>query len=92
MSPSPNIALAPTLVCKSENLLMKYLKYLFLISLLISSCSKEEKVAIPGQVIITGHITNYNEEANHDFVDLVYFDMVENRNTITQSIDDSCND
>ena len=70
---------------------MKYFKYLFLISLLISSCSKEEKVSIPGQVIITGHITNYNEEANHDFVNLVYFDVVENRNTITQFIDDSCN-
>lgn len=70
---------------------MKYLKYLFLISLLISSCSKEEKISIPGQVIITGHITNYNEEANRDYVDVIYFDIVENRNTITQSIDDSCN-
>ncbi len=69
---------------------MKYLIYLFLISLLISSCSKEEEVSIPGQVIITGHITNYNEEANHDFIDVIYFDIVEDRNTITQKIDDSC--
>jgi thiol-disulfide isomerase/thioredoxin len=69
---------------------MKYIINLLLISLLIGSCSKEEKVAIPGQVIITGHITNYNEEANHDFVDVAYFDMVENRNTITQFLDDSC--
>jgi len=76
---------------KEAYIFMKYLKYLFLISLLISSCSKREKETIPGQVIITGHITDYDEEANRDFVDVTYFDMVENRNTITQSIDDSCN-
>jgi len=70
---------------------MNYLIYLLLISLLISSCSKDEEVSIPGQVIITGQITNYSEEGNRDFVEVVYFDMVENINKITQIIDDSCN-
>lgn len=70
---------------------MKFLIYFLLIAFLICSCTGEERTSYPADVVISGHISNFENADGHNFVSVIYFDIVENRKEITQFIDDSGN-